>query len=66
MNLLMEKTEYYLAFTKYLKHLRKHIYTTNVVESANSLIEKIRIKTGRYFNSIEVLEINIYLQRKKI
>lgn len=66
MNLLMEKAEYYLAFTKYPESLRKHIYTTNVVESVNSLIEKIRIKTGGYFNSVEVLEINIYLQRKNL
>lgn len=40
MNLLMEKAEYYIAFTKYSEPLRKHIYTTNVVESVNSLIEK--------------------------
>jgi len=38
----------------------------NVVGNANSLIEKIRVKAGRYFNYIKVLEINIYLQRKNL
>ena len=52
-----------MVFTKYPEPLRKHIYTTNSVESVNSLIEKIRIKSGGYFNSINALEINIYLQR---
>ncbi|EGD50347.1 transposase, mutator type [Thermoanaerobacter ethanolicus JW 200] len=70
MNLLMEKTEYYLAFTKYLEHLRKHIYTTNIIESniiesVNSLIEKTRIKTGEYFNSAEALKL-IFISREKI
>jgi len=46
--------------------LRKHVYTTNSVESINSLVEKIRIRSGGYFNSVEVLEINIYLQRGEL
>jgi len=66
MNLLMEKAEHYMVFTKYPESLRKHIYTTNSVESINSLIEKIRIRSGGYFNSVEVLEINIYLQRENL
>jgi|GEM_PF-3626637 len=49
MNLLIEKAEYYLAFTKYPETLRKHIYTTNGVESVNNLIEKVRIKSGWIF-----------------
>jgi len=60
MNILMEKAEHYMAFIKYPESLRKHVYTTNSVESINSLVEKIRIRSGGYFNSVEVLEINIY------
>lgn len=66
MNLLMEKAEHYMAFIKYPESLRKHIYTTNGVESINSPIEKIRIKSGGYFNSVDVSEINIYLQRENL
>ncbi|HBW60372.1 MAG TPA: IS256 family transposase, partial [Thermoanaerobacter sp.] len=35
-------------------------------ESVNSMIEKIRINSGGYFQSVEVLEINIYLQRENL
>jgi transposase-like protein len=66
MNILKEKAKRYMAFTKYPESLRKHIYTTNSVESINSLVEKIRIRSGSYFNSVEVLEINIYLQRENL
>jgi len=66
MNILMEKAEHYMAFIKYPESLRKHVYTTNSVESINSLVEKIRIRSGGYFNSVEVLEINIYLQRENL
>jgi transposase-like protein len=55
-----------MVFTKYPESLRKHIYTTNSVESINSLVEKIRIRSDGYFNSVEVLEINIYLQRENL
>lgn len=30
------------------------------------MIEKIRIKSGGYFNSVDNLEINIYLQRENL
>ncbi|ADQ39611.1 transposase mutator type [Caldicellulosiruptor acetigenus I77R1B] len=65
-NAILQKSEHYFAFTKYPDEVRKHIYTTNAVESVNSLIEKIRIKLGGYFNSVDVLEINIYLQRENL
>jgi len=45
MNILMEKAEHYMAFIKYPESLRKHVYTTNSVESINSLVEKIRIRS---------------------
>ncbi|AEM73559.1 LOW QUALITY PROTEIN: MULE transposase, conserved domain-containing protein [Caldicellulosiruptor acetigenus 6A] len=63
---ISEKAEFYLAHMKYPEELRKHIYTTNAVESINSIIEKIRINSGGYFQSIDVLEINVYLQRENL
>jgi len=30
------------------------------------MIEKIRVNSGGYFQSVEVLEINIYLQRENL
>ncbi|WAM36947.1 IS256 family transposase [Caldicellulosiruptor acetigenus] len=63
---ISEKAEFYLAHMKYPEELRKHIYTTNAVESINSIIEKIRVNSGGYFQSIDVLEINVYLQRENL
>ncbi len=61
---LLEKAKYYSAHIRYPEKIRKHIYTTNAVESINSIIEKIRMKSGGYFQSTEILEINIYFQRE--
>jgi putative transposase len=55
--------ERYLCFLKYPENLRKHIYTTNPVESINSMIEGARINLGGYFQSVEILEINILVRR---
>ncbi|MFP3206259.1 MAG: IS256 family transposase, partial [Hydrogenobaculum sp.] len=35
----------------------------NPVESINSMIERVRISLGGYFQSAEILEINILVQR---
>jgi transposase-like protein len=37
------KKENYLAFLKYPEEIRRHIYTTNIVESINSGIELMRL-----------------------
>jgi len=37
------------AFLKYPEEIRRHIYTTNIVESINSGIELRRLKHGGYF-----------------
>jgi Transposase and inactivated derivatives len=55
--------ERYLCFLKYPENLRRHIYTTNPVESINSMIERARINLGGYFQSVDILEINILVQR---
>ncbi len=61
----MKKQNFILPLQKYPEGIRKYI-STNAVESVNSMIEKIRIKSGGYFNSVETLEINIYLQRENL
>ena len=48
---LHTSSEVYLCFLKYPENLRKHIYTTNPVESINSMIERARINLGGYFQS---------------
>jgi len=41
MGLLLGKAENYLAFLRYPEEVRRHIYTTNLAESFNSLMEVI-------------------------
>ena len=52
----------YLAFLKYPLGARKYIYTTNVVESINSGIERMRINLGGYFPSQRALDVNLFIQ----
>jgi transposase-like protein len=59
---VLTKTDNYLCFLRYPEEIRKHLYTTNAVESLNSRIEQIRMKLGGYFQSVGILEINLMLQ----
>ena len=54
--------EGYLAFLGYPEEVRRHIYTTNVVESLNAGIERMRLDLGGYFPSQECLEVNLFIQ----
>lgn len=63
---ILQKAEYYLCFLRYPEELRKHIYTTNAVESLHSKIELIRMKLGGYFQSVNILEINMMLQVERL
>jgi len=65
-NYILGNKEEYLCFLKYPEKVRKYIYTTNVVENMNRQIERIRDSLGGYFQSQEILEINIYLQSEKL
>ncbi|MBX0313250.1 MAG: IS256 family transposase, partial [Sulfurihydrogenibium sp.] len=38
----------------------------NPVESVNSMIEKVRINLGGYFQSVDILEINLFIQRDNL
>jgi len=60
------KRKHYLTFMKYPEAVRKYIYTTNTSENFNRLIERIREKTGGFFQSEDVLGINIILQLDKL
>ena len=63
---LLKKDSKYLSFMKYPQKLRKNIYTTNIMENFNSLLEKIKLRLGGYFPSEQILGINIMLQCEKL
>ena len=53
---------HYLAFVQLPPELRKFFYTTNSVESFNSVLEKVRIAHGGFFQSEDSLKINVYIR----
>jgi transposase-like protein len=55
-----KKTDNYLSFIGYPEEIRKHIYTSNVVESVNAGLEMMRLELGGYFP--RTLEINLFIQ----
>jgi transposase-like protein len=59
---ISQKKDSYLTFMNFSENIRKFIYTTNVVECLNSRIEAIRQKLGAYFQSLNTLETNYFLQ----
>ena len=59
---LSAKAERYLAFLEYPEEVRRHIYTTNPVESVNAGIELMRLELGGYFPSQQALEVNPFIQ----
>ena len=59
---LRGRAENYFAFLEYPELVRKHIYTTNAVESINSGLEYIRRELGGYFPSRQSLDINYFVQ----
>lgn len=63
---IKDKKEKYFAFTKYPQDIRKFIYITNIVENINKQVENVRIKTGGYFQSPEVLFFKLFLQFEKL
>ncbi|GAB5046014.1 hypothetical protein TdN_04060 [Thermodesulfovibrio sp. TK110] len=63
---LKKKAEKYFNFLKYPEEIRKYIYTTNAAENFNRRIEEIRLRLGGYFQSIEILETNLFLQRERL
>ena len=66
MKKLQNDAEKYVAFLKYPDEVRSYIYTTNAAESFNSMLEKERHRKGEYFQSVEVLELNMFLIRERL
>lgn len=63
---LKGKAEKYFNFLRYPEDIRKYIYTTNSAENFNRRIEEIRLRLGGYFQSVEILEVNLFLQRERL
>lgn len=61
MSYLLKKKDRYFNFIKYPEEIRKHIYTTNIVENLHSKIEIMRINSGGYFQSVKTASIGIYV-----
>jgi len=60
--MLQNKTEHYIAFLKYPRQIRGHLYTTNPVEGLNAGLELMRLELGGYFPSQDCLEVNLFIQ----
>jgi len=58
---LLSKKELYFNFISFPETIRKHIYTTNIIENFNSRIEVKRINSGGHFQSMKTVDIAIYL-----
>ncbi len=62
----MSRKELYFNFVKYPEEIRKHIYTTNVVENFNRQLESMRVEKGGYFQSVKTLEVSIYIKYQNL
>lgn len=58
---ILSKKQEYWQFMKFDSKIRKYINNTNVVENFNSVLERIRISIGGYFQSIDVAEKSVFL-----
>src|SRR5919198_1907058 len=63
---IAKRADNYIAFLKYPEEVRKHIYTTNISESFNSGVERMRIELGGYFPSEESLNANMFILLENI
>jgi|YNPBryunderm2012_1023409.scaffolds.fasta_scaffold22677_2 transposase-like protein len=66
MKLLQSKKELYFTYLKYPEQVRKHVYTTNIVENFNSRLEVTRVNNGGYFQSLKTTEVAIYVTINRI
>jgi transposase-like protein len=63
---LIADTDNYFAFLTLPKESQKYFYTTNIVESVNSMLEKMRQRMGGFFQSENALQLNVFLTIKKL
>ena len=66
MNYLNSKKDEFLAFLKYPETIRKLINNTNPVESVHSTFEKQRIKKGGFFQSMDTLNVALFIATNKL
>ena len=59
---MQKKASHYLAFLDYPQQVRKHIYSTNPVESINAGLERMVRDLGNSFPSERALEVNVFIQ----
>jgi transposase-like protein len=62
---LNKDSDFIFSFLDYPVQLQKIIATTNPVESLNNQVEKLATKYEGYFQSLNLLEINIFLLKNK-
>jgi len=65
-NGLLDDVDNYFAFKHLPTDTQKHFYTTNIVESVNSTLEKLRIKMGGFFQSENALCVNVFISIKQL
>jgi transposase-like protein len=63
---LDSKKEEFLAFLKYPETIRKLINSTNAVESVHSTFEKQRLKKGGFFQSMDILNVALFIVTDKL
>lgn len=63
---LISNKERYFPFIEYPYPVRKLIYTTNAVENFNSLLEKIRINNGGYFQSRDYVDAAVFVLANRL
>jgi len=61
MRALQTDTDNYFAFKLLATDVQKHFYTTNIVESVNSILERLRIRMGGFFQSQDALFTNVFI-----
>ena len=63
---LDSRKEELLAFLKYPEAIRKYINSTNTVESVHSSFEKQRLKKGGFFQSMDILNVALFIATDKL
>ncbi len=65
-NGLRKNSRHYFQFLKYPESVGGHKYTTNPLESFNSILETLRMKNGGQYDSRRSVEISIYIIRDRL
>ena len=63
---IQERADNILCFFNFEESIRKHFYTTNIVESFNSGLSVIETNAGGFFRSKKMLEMNCFIKRNKL